>query len=84
VLKQDWGGYKGYDGWVAQANNASFGAQAAYDQWVPAFETLFQRQGRDFARFYDEVRRLADLPSAARQAALQALVAPTATPPTNH
>ena len=82
-MKQGWGGYKGYDAWVAQANNASFGAQAAYDQWVPAFEALFEREGRDFMRFYDAVRRLADLPSAERQAALQAL-APDATPPTTH
>lgn len=82
-LKQGWGGYRGYDAWVAQANNASFGAQAAYDQWVPAFEALFEREGRDFPRFYDAVRRLADLRPADRQAALQAL-APAAAPPTNH
>ena len=82
-MKQGWGGYKGYDAWVAQANNASFGAQAAYDQWVPAFEALFEREGRDFARFYDAVRGLAALPMSARQTALQAL-APDATPPTTH
>lgn len=73
LLRQAWGGYKGYDAWVAQANNASFGAQAAYDLWVPAFEALFEREGRDFARFYDAVRALADLPAAERQTALQAL-----------
>ncbi|MFP8778464.1 aminopeptidase [Hydrogenophaga sp. RWCD_12] len=77
TLKQRWNGYKGYDAWVAQANNASFGAQAAYDQWVPAFEALFEREGRDFGRFYDAVRRLAEQPAGQRQAALQAL-APTA------
>jgi predicted aminopeptidase len=82
-LKQNWGGYTGYDAWVAQANNASFGAQAAYDQWVPAFEALFEREGRDFARFYDAVQRLANLPSADRRAALQAL-GPDATRPTTH
>ncbi|MBL8390203.1 MAG: aminopeptidase [Hydrogenophaga sp.] len=72
-LRQSWGGYAGYDLWVAQANNASFGAQAAYDQWVTAFERLFEREGRSFPRFYDAVRRLASLPVAERQAALQAL-----------
>ena len=79
-LRQTWDGYKGYDAWVAQANNASFGAQAAYDQWVPAFEALFEREGRDFTRFYDAVRTLARQPATERQAALQALD-PTARPP---
>lgn len=81
-LREGWGGYKGYDAWVAQANNASFGAQAAYDQWVPAFEALFEREGRDFVRFYDAVRALARQPAAERQAALQALD-PLARPPSN-
>jgi predicted aminopeptidase len=73
-LKAGWDGYKGYDAWVARANNASFGAQAAYDTWVPAFEALFERQGRSFPRFYDAVRALARRPPAERQAALDALV----------
>lgn len=82
ALRQDWGGFNGYDAWVARANNASFGAQAAYDQWVPAFEALFEQQGRDFARFYDAVRALARHPRAERDARLQALLpapAPTLT-----
>ena len=74
VLKQGWSGFAGYDAWVAQANNASFGAQAAYDQWVPAFEALFEQQGQDFARFYDAVRVLAERPKAERSATLQALL----------
>ena len=58
-LKRQWGGYSGYDGWVAAANNASFGIQASYDGLVPAFEILFEREGQDWQRFYDAVRRLA-------------------------
>ena len=65
-----WGGYAGYDGWFARANNASFGVLASYTALVPAFERLFEREGRDFPRFYAEVRRLAALPSAERRAAL--------------
>lgn len=65
-LRQSWGGSPGYDSWVAQANNASFAAQAAYDDLVPAFEALFERSGRDWPRFYDAVRRLADLPASER------------------
>jgi predicted aminopeptidase len=65
-----WGGYSGYDNWFARANNASFGVLASYTALVPAFERLFEREGRDFPRFYAEVRRLAALPRAERRAAL--------------
>lgn len=65
-----WGGFSGYDGWFTRANNASFGVLGAYNELVPAFERLFEREGRDFARFYAEVRRLAALPYAERRAAL--------------
>lgn len=58
-LRRSWGGYSGYDAWVAQANNAAFGAQAAYDELVPGFEALFVRQGRHWPAFYDAVRQLA-------------------------
>ncbi|GKT22492.1 aminopeptidase [Acidovorax sp. SUPP3334] len=70
----------GYDRWVAEANNAAFGAQAAYDEWVPAFEALFHREGRDWPRFYDAVKRLAAQPPEQRQAAMRALL-PAATSP---
>jgi predicted aminopeptidase len=73
ALKASWDGYAGFDPWVAKANNASFGAQAAYDDLVPAFIALFQREGQSFPRFYDAVRALADQPAAQRLAALQAL-----------
>ncbi|MBG6074675.1 aminopeptidase [Polaromonas sp. CG_9.11] len=70
-LRATWDGYAGYDLWVARANNASFGAQAAYDESVPAFEALFEREGRDWQRFYGAVRRLAALPRAERDARLK-------------
>ncbi len=65
-----WDGYAGYDGWFVRANNASFGVLASYTSLVPAFQRLFEREGRDFPRFYAEVRRLAALPPAERRAAL--------------
>ena len=68
-----WAGFAGYDGWFQRANNASFGVLAAYNELVPNFERLFEREGRDFARFYAAVRRLADLPKAQRQATLRAI-----------
>lgn len=73
-----WQGYEGYDAWFAGANNASIGVQAAYHALVPAFEALFEREGRDFVRFHAAVRRLAALPKAERRAALAATLEPTA------
>jgi predicted aminopeptidase len=68
-----WAGFAGYDAWFERANNASFGVLAAYNELVPHFERLFEREGRDYARFYAEVRRLAALPKAERQATLRAI-----------
>ena len=70
-LKKSWDGFAGYDSWVARANNAAFGAQAAYDELVPGFEALFVREGSDWQRFYDAVRRLATLPKNQRHQALK-------------
>jgi predicted aminopeptidase len=73
VMKRErFGGYDGYDAWFAHANNASLGVLAAYTGLVPEFERLFQRDGRDFTRFYADVKRLARLPKDARRAALDA------------
>ena len=71
-LKASWGGFAGYDPWVARANNAAFGAQAAYDELVPGFEALFERESRDWRRFYDAVKQLARLPKDDRRKALGA------------
>ncbi|MBK1714493.1 aminopeptidase [Rubrivivax gelatinosus] len=75
LKQQAWGGYAGYDAWFDNTNNAALGVQAAYDEWVPAFEQLFERSGADFTRFYAEVARLAALPKAERRAALAAAAA---------
>ena len=71
ALKAGWNGFAGYDAWVAKANNASFGAQAAYDELVPGFEALFEQSGQRWPRFYAAVKALADLPPAERRAALE-------------
>jgi predicted aminopeptidase len=65
-----WQGYAGYDLWFERANNASLGVLAAYNELVPQFERLFEREGRDFNRFYAEVKRIAALPMAERRATL--------------
>jgi len=79
-----WQGFAGYDGWFARVNNASLAVQGAYDDLVPAFERVFEEQGRDFARFHAAVRQLADLPRAERRARLLAepIMRPRPRPPT--
>ncbi|MGE4239868.1 aminopeptidase [Ramlibacter sp.] len=76
-MKAGWGGdparYRGYDQAVARANNATFGAQAAYDELVPGFEALFRASGSDFARFYDAAKELAKLTKAERHKKLKEL-----------
>jgi predicted aminopeptidase len=63
--------WRGYDRWVKQANNAFFGAQAAYDELVPGFEALFRANGGDWQRFYDAARKLAELPKDERHRRLK-------------
>jgi predicted aminopeptidase len=74
-MRTRWGGdparFRAYDQWVAEANNASFGAQAAYDELVPGFEALFAREGGDWKRFYDAARRLAEMPKSERHKILK-------------
>ncbi|MBA2674636.1 aminopeptidase [Ramlibacter sp.] len=64
-LRAGWSGdparWRGYDRAVERANNASFGAQAAYDELVPGFEALFRREASDWQRFYAAARALAEL-----------------------
>ncbi len=83
TMKRDqWDGYTGYDRWFATVNNAALGAQAAYDDQVGAFERLFAAEGSDFDRFYAEVKRMAALPRAERDAAMAPYRdAPAAQPP---
>lgn len=61
------------DRWVQDANNASFGTQAAYEDLVPAFTALFEREGRDWPRFHAAVKALAQLPASERLQRLQRL-----------
>jgi predicted aminopeptidase len=73
VKNERWGGFAGYDAWFERANNASFAVLAAYNELVPNFERLFEREDRDFARFYAAVTRLAALPKDRRHATLRGL-----------
>jgi len=71
LKRERWGGFAGYDAWFQRANNATLGVLGAYDDLVPAFERLYEREGRDFARFHAAVKRLATMPAAQRRAILE-------------
>ena len=61
----------GYEAWFQRANNASFAILSAYDELVPDFLRLFEREGRDWARFHAAVEALKPLSPAARRANLR-------------
>ena len=70
-------GFAGYDRYFAQAlNNANLAAVATYTQRVPAFAKLLAEANGDLPLFYRDVRELAHLPVAERNARLDALAGP--------
>ncbi len=75
---RDWPGNHRYDGWVAKRiNNARLLPFGLYDQWTPAFATLFDRAHGKWPVFYASVRVLAGEPKAERKQALDALLSLT-------
>ncbi|MCW5625539.1 MAG: aminopeptidase [Burkholderiales bacterium] len=74
ALREQWGGFRGYDRWFEQPlGNAHLASVATYTQRVPAFERLIVQHGGNLAAVYVEVRRLAKLSQSERDAALDAL-----------
>ncbi len=63
----------GYEAWFQRANNASFAILSAYDELVPAFMRLFEREGRDWVKFHAAVERLKPLERGERRATLRGL-----------
>lgn len=61
----------GYEAWFQRANNASFAILSAYDELVPAFIDLFEREGRDWSRFHAAVEALKPLARDERRANLR-------------
>jgi predicted aminopeptidase len=70
LLKQSWGGFAGYDRFISQANNASLGALAAYDELVPQFEAVYERSGSNWPAFYAAIQAITPLPKDQRRQAL--------------
>ncbi len=72
---QDWPEAADYTRWLAEdLNNAKLASVATYHTWVPAFRTLLIRLNEDLSRFHAAVLELGQLPPAARERALQALM----------
>jgi predicted aminopeptidase len=81
VLKGNWGGYPGYDRFFEQPlSNAHLASIATYEDFVPAFRAMLKRDG-SFPRFYNSVKRLAELDRSDRHRILKALVPPVSTAP---
>lgn len=72
-LKLSWGGFAGYDRFIAEANNASLGALAAYDELVPQFEAVFEKQGKNWSAFYSAIQGITHLPKDERRKALSGM-----------
>jgi predicted aminopeptidase len=71
-LKQQWGGYAGYDEWFARdLNNAQLGAVTTYRDHVPALQRLLEKQGGDLAAFYRACEQLGELPEDERAVVLR-------------
>jgi len=59
--RQDWGGYDGYDNWMAQdLNNAHLSQVATYYDLIPAFQGLLAASDQDFRVFYQKVEEIGD------------------------
>lgn len=83
-LKSSWGGYDGYDAFMARdLNNAHLALIATYNELVPAFLALIERNGGDLAAFYAEAARIGRLHPGARRSRLLALLPQTAPPSLN-
>lgn len=62
ALKQEWGGYSGYDHWFSQQlNNAKLASVAAYNQLVPDFQRLLAENDNDLKAFYKAVIALSKM-----------------------
>jgi predicted aminopeptidase len=73
LLKQQWGGYAGYDRFFAEPlSNAHLAAIATYSDLVPAFRALLARE-HGFPAFYAAARALSELDRDARNARLKQL-----------
>jgi len=74
-LREQWGGYTGYDAWFARdLNNAHLVPIGSYYDYVPAFQALLNRHHGNLKAFYESAEKLAELNPGARHEALEQLM----------
>lgn len=74
LLKQQWQGYEGYDGWFSRSlNNAQLSTVASYNDLLPFFAAVFEQSNQDFSAFYAEASRIAELPEQERDELVAAI-----------
>lgn len=68
LLKQQWEGYGGYDGWFSRSlNNAQLLTVASYNDLLPFFSQILVEVDQDLPRFFDEVERISKLSALERE-----------------
>ncbi len=73
-LKKGWGGYSGFDAWMAQGvNNARLSTLATYYTHVRSFLNLLAQHQGDMRAFYRAVKRIGALPKEQRDRVLSRL-----------
>ena len=73
-LRAGWSSPPYFDGWFGDSlNNASLGAMATYEEYVPAFRALLRASDGNFARFLEQARALSKLDAATRRERLDVL-----------
>ncbi len=74
-LRKSWNNYRGYDAWFdRKLTNASLVPISSYYDYVPAFQSLLQRNQNNLEAFYLAARKLAEKTPADRKAALNQLL----------
>ncbi|PTU32208.1 aminopeptidase [Stenotrophobium rhamnosiphilum] len=69
-----WKDYSGYDRWFSkELNNARLLPFGLYDEYVPAFATLFRQSEENWTAFYAAAKALSKLPTKERKARLTEL-----------
>ena len=66
ALRTEWGGFKGYDKFFDEPNNAKLASISIYNTLVPQFQKLLDKHNGDLPAFYAEVRKLTALDRDAR------------------
>ena len=70
-MRQEWGGYSGYDTWFSDGlNNAKMASVASYNKLVPGFKSIFTQENGRFLNFYGRIEELSKTSKVARDAVL--------------